>query len=186
MIKKYLGVVTIFFMFLPGCTKDNFVENPLTAEPEGTSLINLPRSIKAEVGVVFSSSNLVNGDFGGSVILDTLYQGLTGPMKIFAEIKFKAKAFTGTHLVTMMIDNVSGTVSFNPPLVFVRPANLDMKFIGLDLNGMNDENISFVYINPNGNFEPVLCKEIIVNVSERALQLKDAEIKHFSRYGWAR
>jgi len=186
MIKNYIGLVIIFIMVLSGCTEDNFVENPITAELEGKSLINLPRSIQAEVGVVFSASSIIHGCKGGSVIIDTNYQSSTGPMKIFAEIKFKANAFIGSKLVTMMIDNVSGMVSFDPPSVFYRPANLDMKFAGLNLDKMDEDNIRFVYINPNGTFEPVFYKDIIINISGNNLEIKDAEINHFSRYGWCR
>ncbi len=185
MIKKYAGILIIFIMVLSGCTKDNPVENPIN-EFEGRSLINIPKSIEAEVGAVISASKIIDGCKSGSVIIDTQYQSSTGPMKIFAEIKFKANAFTGSKLVTMMIDNVSGTVSFDPPSVFSRPANLDMKLEGVDLSGINQDHVDFVYINPNGTFEPVLYKDIIINISSNNLEIKDAEINHFSRYGWCR
>lgn len=186
MVKKYIGFAIIFIMVLHGCTNENPLENPIPNETNKSSVIHFPQAIKAEVGLIYSASNNVDGAKGGTVILDTVYEGSSGPVEIFAEIKFKSGAFIGSHLVTMMIDNVSGTVSFDPPSVFVKPANLDMKLAGINLSGLDENNISFVYINPNGNLEPVWSKDIIVNISENRLELKDGEIHHFSRYGWAR
>ncbi|MGE5812331.1 MAG: hypothetical protein ACM339_12560, partial [Ignavibacteria bacterium] len=107
-------------------------------------------------------------------------------VKIFARIKFKPGAFTGIKLIKMMIDDVNGTISFDPPSVFSKPAELDLKFEGIDLSGIDLEKVDFVYIRPDGTFEQILCKSINVDIAAKTLEVNDAEINHFSRYGWCR
>jgi hypothetical protein len=189
MVKKLAGFAIIFIMVLEGCTNDNIVnplENSIADKKYKSSSILLPQTIKAEVGLIYSASNIINGIKGGSVVIDTSYMSPSGKVKICAQVKFKSNSFSGTHLVSMMIDNISGTVSFDPPSVFARPADFDMKLEGLDLSGVNASQVGFVYINPNGELESVQCQEMIIDIPGKILEVKDAELHHFSRYGWAR
>ncbi|HSR18341.1 MAG TPA: hypothetical protein VLM39_09660 [Ignavibacteriaceae bacterium] len=186
MIKIYLAAIIIFVMVLSGCTKENPLENSIPAGIEDRTLINLPESSGEQVEAVFSASNYINGYKGGDVIINRQYRAQAGTVKIFARIKFKPGAFTGIKLIKMMIDDVNGTISFDPPSVFSRPANLDLKFEGIDLSGIDQGKVDFVYINPNGTFEHILCKSINVNIAAKTLEVNDAEINHFSRYGWCR
>ncbi|HSR18563.1 MAG TPA: hypothetical protein VLM39_10785 [Ignavibacteriaceae bacterium] len=186
MIKIYLASIIIFIMVLSGCTKENPLENSVPAGIEDRTIINLPEFSGEQVEAVFSASKSINGYKGGDVLIDKQYKSFTGTVKIFARIKFKPGAFTGVKLIKMIIDDVNGTISFNPPSVFNRPADLDLKFEGIDLSGIDQKKVEFVYINPNGTFEPIIYKSMTVDIPAKTLEVKDAEINHFSRYGWCR
>ncbi|MGE5795489.1 MAG: hypothetical protein ACM34N_01830 [Ignavibacteria bacterium] len=186
MIKNYLAAIIIFIMVLSGCTKENPLENSVPAGIEDRTLINLPESSGDQVEVHFYASNYINGYKGGEVTIDRQYWAHGEIVKIFARIKFKPGAFTGIKLIKMMIDDVNGTISFDPPSVFSKPAELDLKFEGIDLSGIDLEKVDFVYIRPDGTFEQILCKSINVDIAAKTLEVNDAEINHFSRYGWCR
>jgi hypothetical protein len=186
MIKNFLAAIIIFVMVLSGCTNENPLENSVPAGIEDRTLINLPESSGDKVEALFYASNYINGYKGGDVIIDRQYWAHGDMVKIFARIKFKPGAFTGIKLIKMMIDDVNGTISFDPPSVFSRPADLDLKFEGIDLSGIDQGKVDFVYINPNGTLEPIIYKSITVDIPAKTLEIKDAEINHFSRYGWCR
>jgi hypothetical protein len=186
MIKNYLAAIIIFVMVLSGCTKENPIENSVPAGIEDRTLINLPKSSQEQVESVFSASNYINGYRGGEVIIDKHYWAHGEIVKIFGRIKFKPGAFTGIKLIKMMIDDVNGTISFDPPSVFSRPAVLDLKFEGIDLSGLDQKRVDFVYVNPNGTFEHIIYKSMTVDIAAKTFEVNDAEINHFSRYGWCR
>lgn len=186
MIKTYLAAIIIFVMALSGCTKENPLENSVPAGIEDRTLINLPESSGEQVEAVFSASNTINGFKGGDVTINRQYKANAETVKIFARIKFRPGAFTGIKLIKMMIDDVNGTISFDPPSVFSRSADLDLKFEGINLSRIDPKKVEFVYINPNGTFEPIIYKSMTVDIPAKMLEVKDAEINHFSRYGWCR
>ena len=86
----------------------------------------------------------------------------------------------------MVLEDVNGTITYSPSMNFNVPAILDLDYRGIDLTGINPDSIDFVYHNPNGNFDSAEYDEIRVNVEDGRLELKDAKIPHFSRYGYSR
>ncbi|HVO75188.1 MAG TPA: hypothetical protein VMT35_14255 [Ignavibacteriaceae bacterium] len=186
MFKACLAAIIIFVMVLSGCTKENPVENSIQPGTDDRTLISLPKSSGEQVEATFSATNLINGNIGGEVLIDKQYKSSSGIVKIFSKIKFKPASFTGSKLIKMTIDDVNGTISFDPPSVFNRPAYLDMKFEGIDLSRIDWKTADFVYVNPNGAFEPVKYKSMTIDALRGLLEVKDAEINHFSRYGFCR
>ena len=88
----------------------------------------------------------------------------------------------------MTIDDQFAAVSFTPEMVFSIPAELNLKFEGINLDTLNvvTGDYDFVYIDDYGNIELVAYNAIHVNESKGKIWVNKADINHFSRYGWIR
>jgi hypothetical protein len=88
----------------------------------------------------------------------------------------------------MTVDDEFAAVSFTPPMVFSIPAELDLKFEGIDLAKLSaiTGDYQFVFISDSYAIEQVTYNTMNVDEPEGKLWVKKADINHFSRYGWIR
>jgi len=88
----------------------------------------------------------------------------------------------------MTVDDEFAAVSFTPAMVFSIPAELDLKFEGIDLAKLNavTGDYEFVYISDAWVIEPVTYNVMNVDESKGKIWVNKADINHFSRYGWIR
>jgi len=187
---KVIKFLILLFMLtiLAGCNSENNIINPEPEKGMQKTWIQLPKPANGlSTEMVFSKSQNINGNSGGEIIIDkNYYGGPHGEVKIIAKLKFPKGAFSGTRNITMTIDEVEGTVTYSPAMNFNKPAELYLKFEGMDIYGINPSQIDFVYFGKDGLFYTVNYKEIQVDIPSGILELKDGLIPHFSRYGWGR
>lgn len=85
----------------------------------------------------------------------------------------------------MIINSNNGTAKFYPsPEMFNKPLIFNLMITGVDLNGVDPKTIDYVYLAPDGTFQPIDYKQIVIN--NGILIVDDAKIPHFSMYGWCR
>jgi hypothetical protein len=94
------------------------------------------------------------------------------------------KAFEGSEEISMILNNEIGTISFYPHMVFKRPVHLDVMYSGIDLSGINPNSVDFIFQNYDGTTEQVEFDSIEMDESTGTIELDDAELTHFSRYGF--
>ncbi len=86
-----------------------------------------------------------------------------------------------------LVGNVD--VTFQPHgITFSRPAILNIQARGLDLSGLDTQQIDIYYDNPDsGQWEKMPRKRVIINENNGFINVVAAEIPHFSRYAvaWA-
>ena len=186
-MKSLISMLIVSLMLYVGCQ-----ENSNIVEPQNKILapnwIELPKNISqgSSIEMEFSASDHIYGYFGGDIKLNKSYYSSKGKVKIYAKIEFDNRSFSGDKFITMTVDDVNGTVTFSPSMIFDKPAKLNLKLEGLDLSGINPENINFVYLSPSGTISQIVYKDINVDVQSGTLELIDGQIPHFSRFGFVR
>ncbi|RPI74372.1 MAG: hypothetical protein EHM47_03770 [Ignavibacteriales bacterium] len=188
-MKSLISIVVIAagILFLSGCTEETNITAPETNYTSGPNWITLPEREGSMVENIIAKTRNINGSSGGEIIIDFNYNGGPhGEVKVIAKLLFRAGSFSGTKAITMTIDDVNGTITYSPSMNFNKDAELYVKLEGLNLYGINPNNVDFSYHDPSGTFGPVDYKEIIVDIPSGILELKEGKIPHFSRYGFSR
>ncbi len=183
----------LFFGFLAlilavtGCSdSSDFVSPPEVTQPQ---LIKLPPKSSLSVENSFSISKLIDGNKGGTLKIKEEYESETGQtVKIEAKLKIPKNAFEGTVFITMMIDDEFAAVQFYPAMQFDKTLTLNLKFEGLDLEGIgfDDDELEFIYVGEDGTMETIETDKNEIDIDEGKLSVKKAKLYHFSRYGWSR
>jgi len=186
-MKTFLAIMIIGIFFFAGCSDKDSIVTPENNQTSAPNWITLPQSEGLSIENEFSITKNIKGKDGGELIIDKNYNaGPHGTVKIITKLKFYRNSFAGTKNITMTVDDVNGTITFSPSMIFDKPAELYVKLEGLDLSGIDPNDIDFVYYDLSGIYGPVERKEIIVDISSGTLELKEGKIPHFSRYGYSR
>jgi anti-anti-sigma regulatory factor len=100
----------------------------------------------------FSITEYVKTDEDTELIIDRCYEGgIHGEVKIISKLKFYAGTIKQNTYITMTVDDVNGTISFDPSMKFNKDVELYVKFEGLDLGDLSEEYIDFVYLANDGS-----------------------------------
>jgi hypothetical protein len=69
-------------------------------------------------------------------------------------------------------------------MVFNIPLSFTIRYIGIDLSKINPATVKFAYIASDGSLEYAVNDGIVIDLSTGTLQVINAKIPHFSRYGF--
>ena len=102
-------------------------------------------------------------------------------------LKVAAGAIDYSKTISMAFDDLNNQgftdVVFGPHgTQFSSPALLSIKAAGLDLSGVDPNNVHLYYINDDGQWEEMICGSIYVDVARGYAVVMDAQLNHFSRY----
>lgn len=190
-MQKILVILALVIPFFIGCS-DSIV-NPDSANQSDSinqkpqkSWIELPKNPGMSTDSEYSASKIIDGSIGGIVELNINYV-TKGSVNVIinASIEVPAGAYSGTKNIQMIINSNNGTAKFYPsPEMFNKPLIFNLMITGVDLNGVDPKTIDYVYLAPDGTFQPIDYKQIVIN--NGILIVDDAKIPHFSMYGWCR
>lgn len=214
-MKKLLLIAafsSIYFIF--GCSDTNQLagpDNTVNVIEQSSSIssvnwISLPQPNNKSLQKRFSKGKFIKlaGGRGNNIHIKEQYEGGPfGVVKIDVKISFERDSFNeefsfyegedylfnndGKELwFTLLVDDETCTSTFTPHIMFDKPVELDLKFEGVDFHGMDPDKIQFVFM-PEGSeqaFVPVYRK-LLIDPEKGKLQVWDAQIPHFSRYGYA-
>jgi hypothetical protein len=151
------------------------------------SPIILPERAPLFQDSVYTINKEINGDAGGSISYSNYFISAEGDSISFEfDIDFPESSFVGNENITVTLDNEYAALHFYPHLIFNKDVKLTQQFKGLNLDGMSNQTIDFVFMDDNGNVEVVRKNGIQVIVPQRLVRVMNAKLKHFSRYGWVR
>ncbi len=106
-----------------------------------------------------------------------------GDVKIFTRLKIPRNSINKSSEVAMELDDEVIDLTFGPSgTTFNPPARLNLLIRGLDLSDADPENVNLYYVNPNGNWELMESEQISVNINDGIIYIRNALIRHFSRY----
>jgi len=188
-MEKYLTIIIFSFLLLFGCNEESNVSSPIHEANRSYQLIKLPPRAGLSVETTFSITETIDGEDGGELKIKEHYVATNGEtVKIDAKLKIKKNSFEGIVDITMTVDDEYAAVSFTPEMVFSEPAELDLKFEGIDLQKLNiiTGEYEFVYISDSWDIEYVTYNNMHVDESKGKIWVNKADINHFSRYGWIR
>jgi hypothetical protein len=185
-VKIFITTIAILLLIVVGCTNQTNVTAPENSSSQELKLISLPTpSGGLGVETLMTQVKGINGNTGGKFDIKFDYQG--GPfglVKIDSKLEFFAGAFVGTVDISQTHNTDFASMTFGPSMQFSARVVHSLKIEGVDLTGVNPNTLDFVYINENGNMSSVEYEEIKMDASSGKLEVKNAELNHFSRYGF--
>jgi len=184
-MKRLLLVLFALSLFYFGCSDIGTNINPVKTNSNSKTAIKLPAKSSSSIETIFSASNLINGNNGGTLKLQNSYNSTLGKVTMDAELTIPGGAYNGAKNITMEISDDAG-IDFSPSMVFNTPVILNLKFTGVDLSGVNPASLNFYYFAPDGSTQLVKSDSIFVDVQTGTLEIFNAQLPHFSRYNWAK
>lgn len=173
-------------LILAGCSDQSSLVGPTQqiSQQQGRTFIDLPIS-SLDKSRIEASEN-IDGAKGGKVKIKGEQDGI----KFKGELKIPKGAFVGSAEITIKFDG--NTTSFDFSIIwegdnqnFVKPLLFSGKMEGLNLDDVESEDVDFGYFS-NGDFQGVEYKKLKVDTKKGKLEIKEAQLWHFSRYGWAK
>ncbi len=184
-MKIILTTLLLFAFFLLGCADTPI--SPVKNDDHSYQFIKLPKKSGMYVETIFSKTKTINGDSGGTIRIIESYVAEDGhTVKINAKLKVKEGSYNGEVTITLTVDDGFAAVSFSPEMDFDIPVELDLKFEGIDLEGLNltTGDYDFIFIDDDGTTGGVAYNVLHVNEDLGKIWVIKAKLHHFSRYGF--
>ena len=184
-MKKLFSILTIFLLILAGCADLNSPPEPANSA-SAKSLLKLPvpgSSLLSD----FTTSQSINGSIGGSIDIYHEYYDVNNQLiKIYGTLTIPQGAFSGTKNISIVVSSDFAMVDFFPsPTTFNVPLLLNLTYEGVNLTGIDEEDIDFYYIDSNSiNFIQITKESKDCDSQQGRLSVENAVIGHFSRFGW--
>ena len=181
---KKFTLILMFSLFLFSCS-ENSVTNP---ENPAKQLLKLPSSIAKSNGETeFLRSKEINGVNGDTINFSFPYESISGKtVTISGVLEIPKGAFDYSTTFILEVDKEEAVIKFSPsPSFFDKALRLNLFYEGLNLNPIEEEDVDFYYINEKEKtLEPIESKIKIFEKDKGELGIIEAEIWHFSRFGW--
>jgi hypothetical protein len=184
-MKKLILLLIPVMLIIAGCSQ-SILEPTAPALEVQKSVIQLPPPSSLSIENVYEVSEEIDGSRGGMVKMNESYSSGSGLVTIKAKLKIPQDAFSGTETIGYLVSGSDGSIDFSPGMSFNKDLQFDIRFTGLDLSGINPDEIHFMYMDPDGTTHPVEYSSLTVDLDRGVLEVKDAVISHFSRYIWSR
>jgi len=186
-MKKLLTLSLLSFLLFFGCNQESEITSPVDNSPNSQlKLISLPTpSGGLNIESEYTAYKSINGSAGGSFWASYSYKG--GPNNVVymnSGLNFPANSFSGTKTISQTFSSTGAAMVFGPPMQFNTTVYYSLKIGGLDLSGVNPATLDFVYIDANGNMHPCEYSSIAIDIANGVLAVYNAEMNHFSRYGF--
>lgn len=135
--------------------------------------------------VKHSKNYTVDGKKGGKIFLQIEWKDEDGKkVKLESKLTIPIKAYKRKLTFDMIFDLENFALELYPsPFTFDHPVKLDLKFENIDLSNVDLDNLNFTYLDGE---EEMKYKSIKHDIEKGKLEVKGAELHHFSRYGWSR
>lgn len=177
---KYLFAFLIVGIVFSGCTEQFNLNEPSAPEKSESQWLKLPAKSGVGVEVLKTLSKSIDGAAGGSLFISNQFSTADGKVvTVEASLEFPAGSFAGEKTISMTLDDNYAITDFQPASVFDIPAKFSYKISGFELN--NTAQYDFVYGAPDGSVVTMAYDQI--NVSTGSLEVKNARLPHFSKYG---
>ena len=186
-MKKLLALSLFSFLLFFGCNQESEITSSVNnSNNQQLKLISLPQSSSGlSVETLYTESMVINGRYGAEFTAYFSYQGGPfGQVTVESELEFDSYSFQGTVEITQTLDSEFTALKFGPSMQFNKPVKLTFKFVGLDLSNVNPKTLDFVYIDANGNMFPCDYDYIQMDASNGYIIVGNAQLNHFSRYGF--
>ena len=193
-MRRYIFLFAMLSLFVIGCSEESSVLAPVNnVNANEPNWIALPQAAGMHVNTEWTQSKTINGSIGGYLEAGTSYLNATDAKtsqlvnvktSIVANIKFAAGAFIGKKIITMTLSDLNTSVQFGPSMVFNGSVVYNVTYSGIDLTGINPKTVQFAYLASDGSVQYAANDGIVVDLSTGTLQVINAKIPHFSRYGF--
>ncbi len=185
-MKKLIFILGVFAMMFAGCSNDLNINNPVnnqladefvTREDLGGLRLNKTVTV----------SKLIDGSQGGFLFVGDQFNSQHGTSgSIYASCYFPSGAFSGSQTITMTVDDQTLTGTFSPHMEFDKPVSFSVLFTGVNLSAYTKSQFRFAYYGEDGIRTEVSSSYIYFDKEKGVLGILNAQLPHFSRYGFIR
>ncbi|MBT8378908.1 MAG: hypothetical protein KJN64_06745 [Ignavibacteria bacterium] len=186
-MKSFYLICFATLLFFAGCDNGSeLLTNVQDAQLEKPNWISLPDIGGMHIENSFTVTKRINGTQGGSLTMNESYAGGPfGNVTIDAELIFERGAFPGNKYISMTNDDLECTVTLEPSFdKFNDLVTYSVTYTGIDLTNIDPNNVKFAYIASNNALKYAQYDELNVDLSNGTIQVINALIPHFSRYGF--
>ncbi len=183
-MKKLLLTIAVAALFMFGCQDQNSVIQPTdnTVQKQTTEKhwLAFSNNQKSSIEGTKTWSKSIKGENGG------LFKGtknLSSDISAYVEIWVPGGAYSGYKTIKATLNSKTLTADFSPsPMTFNTPIYYTVEYFGVDLTGVDKNNIDFYYVAEDGSLQK--AKYANIYVQDNWLCVVDAQLPHFSRYGF--
>ena len=188
MKKVVLTIISALFIIV-GCQDDNSILQPVE-NVHNVSILNKDRNYSTQdydhdYFAFFKKKYVVDGKKGAMLYFNEPFRNEKGEFGILnAWLTIPAGAFEGEleFEVLFYLDNYSMEL-YPSPFTFKKPLSLTLYFYNVDLSE-KDNLLDFRYVEGAG--EDVEYRYKKIDIENGNIFVWDAQLHHFSRYGWTR
>jgi hypothetical protein len=172
----------IFF----GCNQENEINSPIDSSTNLTSSkqwITLSDDGGLSIEDTFTKTKKkASGDRGWNITFDHTF---SSGIRIMGDLNCPKGAYDGRLTFSFTLSDNVTAIDFDPsPFTFDVPVEYTIIYEGLNLAGLNPEDVDFYYIAPDGSLVKAEYDRLEVNIATGSLFVLDAKLPHFSRYGF--
>lgn len=192
MNKVFLLFFILSLFFFVSCG-DEVVDSPLE---EQDNWIDMPDNPALGDTTKFDVTASIAGSDGGSIdFTKDFIGGPFGQYCVYAKLLILPGTFAASDTInfTLSVDVTNTTVSVSPvDSNFTKPLKLTLTYCGLDLSGVNVNEMDFVYGDGINNFVDVYYEDAVVDTLIGKLEVTNAYIEYIpnplpnGKYGWVR
>ena len=205
-MKKLVSIIILTILMI-GCQENDSILGPFN-DPSNESLnklttlpsLNLGRDDEiidvskdlepsnVKIMKILAKNYTFDGAVGGKIVQKYQWTSDTAKLMLEAYLTIPPGAYEGELTFEIVFDPNQLSMELHPtPFYFDKPVVLTMQYKGISENYIIDsEKLDFQYHNPDGSFEKVDYQKIDWDPIDRELKVFQAELHHFSRYGWVR
>ncbi len=182
---KKLLLFAVLVFFASSCTNFDSTTQPVNPTKKA-QLIKLPAHTKSAIENTFTRSKEVNGVVGDTINFHFSYTSDQGtPVNIYGVLTIPAGAFNYTTTIRLELSDQDAVIDCYPtPTTFDKPLKLDLTHEGLNLDNVGN-GADFYYIKSDNSVESLNKVDKIILHSNGTLEVKGAELPHFTRFGWS-
>lgn len=195
-LKKFLVLLIIFVIFViiafsfSNCSKDMspVASNQEIKEQGGIKFLSFGKSSKS-LQKVITATEFIEKEIGGKLSLEFAYENVDSQkVDVDIELEIQANSIVEDNEFTMSVDDeyfVSDLdVTFGPHgTQFSIPALLNISVKGIDLSGVNPDEVFLYYDNQEtGEWELMECDVIEIDAEQGLIKIVNGKLPHFSRY----
>ncbi|MCB9209768.1 MAG: hypothetical protein H6610_05650 [Ignavibacteriales bacterium] len=202
-MKKIFNLIILSIVLVVGCNEENSILEPQNDISDGTmykgrpilqdklddggddfiKLLDLDDTL---IKTNYSQSFTVDGNKGDKLFIKYSWMDKNNQMvNLQANLIIPRNAFEGELTFDIKFDLENYFVELYPsPFTFEKPVYLNLLFSGIDLSGIDENNYSFDYV--DGEPENIKYNYMNIDIENKLLEVQEAQIPHFSRYGWVR
>jgi hypothetical protein len=185
-MRRYIFLFSALALFVIGCSQEsNMIASDNKVNTNTPNWIALPQAEVMQVNAIVSTSKTIDGPKGGTIALNNSYSsGLFGIVTLTSSLIFPKGSHPGKVTFTVSHDDSYCVSTFGPSYKFSKELTLNVKYTGVNLLGINPSTVKFVYLAADGSFQCAQNDGITVNFFTGTLEVINAKIPHFSRYGF--
>jgi hypothetical protein len=180
-MKNLIYLLILFGFFIAGCSENSNIVAPAeNTSNEPNWIVGPSNSLQKDATV----SRWIYGNEESLLEINDGWAGGIGWISITSNARFQRYSFTGSRYITMTVDDQCGTSTFTPSGTFTKPVIYNLTIVGLNLSNVDPAKVRFVYMAPDGNYYVPQYERLYVEKQSGKLQIVNAQLPHFSRYGF--